>query len=68
VEDIEIIKDNSNLCDVILVLGDFNLPDEESGPVVPLNVTTDLEGDLIGGLYECDLYQANVLPNDNGTF
>jgi hypothetical protein len=37
VEDIEVITDNSDLCDVILVLGDFNLPtvrwkvDEESG-------------------------------------
>jgi hypothetical protein len=48
VEDIEAITDNSDLCDVILVLGDFNLPrviwkvDEESGSVLPLNVTTDL--------------------------
>jgi hypothetical protein len=38
VEDIAAITDNSDLCDVILVLGDFNLPkvrwkvDEESGP------------------------------------
>jgi hypothetical protein len=37
VEDIEVITDSSDLCDVILVLGDFNLQkgrwkvDEESG-------------------------------------
>jgi hypothetical protein len=48
VEDIEAITDNSDLCDVILFLGDFNLPkviwkvDEEIGSVLPLNVTTDL--------------------------
>jgi hypothetical protein len=74
VEDIEVITDNSDLCAVILVLGDFNLPkvrwkiDEESGSVLPLNVTTDLESDVIGGLFGCDLDQVNVVPNDNGTF
>jgi hypothetical protein len=53
VEDIKAITDNS---DLILVLCDFKLPkvrwkiDEESG-YVPLNVTTDLESDLIGGLF-----------------
>jgi hypothetical protein len=57
VEDIEAITDNSDLCDVILVLGDFNLlkvkwkVDEESGSEWPLNVTTNLEDDLIGGLF-----------------
>jgi hypothetical protein len=35
VKDIEVITDNSDLCDVIFVFGDFNLP---------LNVTTDLAG------------------------
>jgi hypothetical protein len=41
VEDIEAITDNSDLCDVIIVHGDFNLPkirwkvDEESGSVLP---------------------------------
>jgi hypothetical protein len=74
VEDIEAITDNSDLCDVILVLGDFNLPkirwkvDEGSCSVFPLNVTTDLESDLIGGLFGCDLDQVNVVPNYNGTF
>jgi hypothetical protein len=57
-----------------LVLGDFNFPkirwkvNEESSYVLPLNVTTDLESDLIGGLFGCDLDQVNVVPNDNGTF
>jgi hypothetical protein len=36
--------------------------------VMPLNVTTDLESDHIGGLFGCNLDQANVVPNDNGTF
>jgi hypothetical protein len=67
VEDIEAITDNSDLCDVILVLGHFNLPrvrwkvDEESGYVLPLNVTTDLESDLNGGLFGCDSDQVNVV-------
>jgi hypothetical protein len=57
-----------------LVLGDFNLPkikwkvDEESGSMMPLNVTSDLESDLIGGLFGCDLDQINERPNENGTF
>jgi hypothetical protein len=52
-----------------LVLSDFKLPkirwkfDEESGSVLPLNVTTDLESDLIGGLFGCNLDQVNVVPN-----
>jgi hypothetical protein len=29
--------------------------DEKSGSVLPLNVTTDLESNLIGGLFGCDL-------------
>jgi hypothetical protein len=72
VEDIEAITDNSDLCDVILALGDLNLPkvrwkvDEASGSVLPLNVTTDLESDLIGVLFGCDLDQVYVMPNDNG--
>jgi hypothetical protein len=56
---------------MILILRDsFNLPkvkwkaDEESG----LNVTSDLESDLIGGLFGCDLDQINERPNENGTF
>jgi hypothetical protein len=36
--------------------------------VLPLNVTTDLESDLVGGLIECNLDQVNVALNDNGTF
>jgi hypothetical protein len=74
VEDIEAITDNSELRDVILVLGDFNLPtfkmkvDEESGSMMPFNVTSDLESDLIGGLFGCDLDQINGKPNKNGTF
>jgi hypothetical protein len=36
--------------------------------VLPLNVTTDLECDLIRGLFGCDLDQVNVVPNDKGTF
>jgi hypothetical protein len=36
--------------------------------VLPLNVTTDLESDLIGGLFGCDLDQVDVVSNDNGTF
>jgi hypothetical protein len=35
--------------------------------VLPLNVTTDLESDRIGGLFECDLDQVNVVPNNNST-
>jgi hypothetical protein len=31
-------------------------------------VTTDLESDLIGGLFGCDLDQINLVPNDTGTF
>jgi hypothetical protein len=42
--------------------------DEQSGSVLPLNVTTDLEGDFIGGLFGCGLDQVNVVPNDNDTF
>jgi hypothetical protein len=74
VEDIEAITDSSDLCDVILVLGDFNLPkirwkvDQESGSVLPMNLTTNLKNDLIGGLFRCDLDLVNVVPNDNGTF
>jgi hypothetical protein len=73
-QDVKAIMDNSDLCDVIMVLGGFNLPkirwkvDEESGSVLLLNVTTDLESDLIGGLFGCDLDQVNEVPNDNGTF
>jgi hypothetical protein len=61
VEDIGAITDNSDFCDVILVLGDFNLlkvrwkVDEESGSVLSLNVTTNLENDFIGGLFGCDI-------------
>jgi hypothetical protein len=57
VEEIEAVMDNSGLQDVILIIGDFNLPefkwkvDEESGSMIPLNVTSDLESDLIGGLF-----------------
>jgi hypothetical protein len=36
--------------------------------VLPLNVTTNLESDLIGSLFGCDLDQVNVVPNDNRTF
>jgi hypothetical protein len=67
------ITDNSELRDVILILGDFNLLkvkwkfDEESGLMMLLNVTSDLEGDLIGGLFECDLDQINERPNENST-
>jgi hypothetical protein len=56
VEDIKAITDNSGLRDVILILGYFNLPkvkwkfDEESGSLIPLNVTSDLES----GLFGCD--------------
>jgi hypothetical protein len=35
---------------------------------MPLNVTSDLESDLIGGLFGCDLGQINERPNENGTF
>jgi hypothetical protein len=31
-------------------------------------VKTDLESNLIDGLFGCDLDQANVVPNDNVTF
>jgi hypothetical protein len=52
----------------------FNLPkikwkvDEESGSMIPLNVTSNLESDLISGLFGCDLDQINERPNENGTF
>jgi hypothetical protein len=61
VEDIEAITDNSGLRHVILIIGDFNLPkvkwkfDEESGSMIPLNVTSDLE---------C----VTKRSNENGTF
>jgi hypothetical protein len=57
-----------------LILGDFNLPkvkwkvDEESSSMFPLNVTSDLESDLIGGLFGCDLDKIIKRPNENGTF
>jgi hypothetical protein len=54
VEEIEAITDNSDHCDVNLVLGDFNLPKVRW---LPLNVTTDLESDLIGDFVGCDLDQ-----------
>jgi hypothetical protein len=63
---IEVITDNSDLCDVILVLGEVRWKvNEESGFVMPLNVKTDLESDLISGLFGCDL---DVVSNNNGTF
>jgi hypothetical protein len=74
VEDIEAIRENNDLCDVIAVFGDFNLPkirwnvDKESGSVLPLNGTTDLESDLIGVLFGCDFDQVNEVPNDNSIF
>jgi hypothetical protein len=36
--------------------------------VLPLNVTTYLESDLIGGLFGCYLDQVNVVLNDTDTF
>jgi hypothetical protein len=57
-----------------LILGNFNLPkvkkkvDEKSGSMIPLNVTLDLESDLIGDLVGCDLVQINERPKENGTF
>jgi hypothetical protein len=36
--------------------------------VLPLYVTTDLESDLIWGLFGCNLDQVNVVPHGNGTF
>jgi hypothetical protein len=36
--------------------------------MMPWNVTSDLEGDLIGGLFGCDLDQINETPNKNSTF
>jgi hypothetical protein len=36
--------------------------------MMPLNVTSDLETDLIGGLFGCDLDQKNERPNKNFTF
>jgi hypothetical protein len=74
VEDIEAITDNSELQDFILILGDFNLPkvkwkvDEKSGSMMPLNVTSDLESDVIGGVFGCDLKQINERPNEKSTF
>jgi hypothetical protein len=35
---------------------------------MPLNVTSDLESDLIGGLFGCDLDQMHKKPNNFGTF
>jgi hypothetical protein len=35
--------------------------------VLPFYVT-DLESDLIGGLFGCDLYQVNEVSSDNNTF
>jgi hypothetical protein len=67
VEDIDVITDNSNLSDFNLAKVRWKV-DEESGSVMLSNVTTDLESDLIGGLFECDLNQANAVPNDKNTF
>jgi hypothetical protein len=70
---VKTFTDNNELRDVV-VLGDFNLPkvkwkvDEESGSMMPLNVTSDLESDLISGLFGCDLGQINEKLNKNGTF
>jgi hypothetical protein len=36
--------------------------------MIPLNVTSDLESDLIGDLFGCDLDQVNERPKENGTF
>jgi hypothetical protein len=36
--------------------------------MIPLNVTSGLKSDLIGGLFGCDLDQINERPNKNGTF
>jgi hypothetical protein len=62
------------LVSVFLILGNFNLPkvkwtvDEESCSMISLNVTSDLESDVIAGLFGCDLDQINERPNKNGTF
>jgi hypothetical protein len=71
VEDIEVITNNSDLCDVFLVFGDFNLPNLSDGRLimkVAFICDNDQESELIGGLFGCDLDQTNVMPNDNGTF
>jgi hypothetical protein len=42
--------------------------DEESSSMMPLNVTSDLESHVIGGLFGCDLDQINARPNKNASF
>jgi hypothetical protein len=36
--------------------------------MISLNVRSELENDLIGGLFGCDVDQINEKPNENGTF
>jgi hypothetical protein len=54
-----------------LVLGDFNLPKIGWSPqgdgFMPENGTTDLENDLIEGLFSCDLGQIDANPNQYGS-
>jgi hypothetical protein len=54
------------------VISIFRKSDRRLTKNVPLmklfNLTTELESDLIGGFIGCDLDQANVVPNGNGTF
>jgi hypothetical protein len=52
------------------VLGDLNFPkirwSLQGDGLMPENVTTDLENDLIEGLLSCDLGQINAIPNQYG--
>jgi hypothetical protein len=62
---------NGEITDMILVLGDCNLPkigwslQGERVGLMPVNVTTDLESDMIEGLLSCDLGQINAIANQS---
>jgi hypothetical protein len=56
VDDVNAIFDRSGVTDTILVLDDFNFPR------MLVNVSIDLESDLIQDSLSCDLEHINAIP------
>lgn len=55
----------------ILIYGDFNLPklnwqiDETTNSLIPVNISTAEECEVVNNCHENGLYQINGIPNDN---
>jgi hypothetical protein len=58
---------NSDLFKAV-ILNDINIIDLMDMTLLPMGITTDLESDLIEGMFCCNLGQINSIPNQNGTF